>query len=177
MKDPESTRFSRQELGDFLIALGEQLRRGAFQAEGRSWPVPDEVAAEIHLKEKKGRIVAKIKWQWPTLAAYGQPARQEVQAWQASFKTVKNRLALAFRELQRQVSQGQLPAEAALRDFMESSQAFAALGVPEWQGALQEYLDHAANLQLAVDSRQLEQVRHELRDLAARLAACHREFK
>ena len=177
MKDSESTRLTRKELGDYLISLGEQIHRGAFQAEGRSWPVPDEVEAEIHLKEKQGRITAKIKWHWATLAEYHPKARQEVQEWQTSFKLVKDRLAAAFKELQRQASQGQLPAAASLQDFVESSQAFANLGEPEWQGSLQEYLDHLHNLKLAVENRQLELVRHELRDLAARMANCHREFK
>jgi XXXCH domain-containing protein len=177
MKDSEPQRFTRKELGDYLIALGEQIRQGAFQAEGRTWPVPEEVDAEIHLKEKKGRITAKLKWHWPTLGEYDQGALQEIQDWQASFKTVKGRLTRAFKELQRQASQGQPLEEGPLRDFVESSQAMARLGEPEWQGAMQEYLDHVGNLQLAAENRALELVRHELRDLAARMAACHREFK
>jgi hypothetical protein len=58
MKDSEPKRFNRRELGDYLIALGEQIRQGALQAEGRTWPVPDEIEAEVHLKEKKGRMAA-----------------------------------------------------------------------------------------------------------------------
>ena len=177
MKDPEPKRFNRRELGDYLIALGEQIRQGAFQAEGRTWPVPDEIEAEIHLKEKKGRISAKLKWHWPTLTEYDQGALQEIRGWQDSFKAVKSRLATTFKELQRQASQGESLAADVLRDFVASSQAMADLGEPEWQGAMQEYLDHVHNLQLAAENRQLELVRHELRDLAARMAACHREFK
>jgi len=177
MKDSESTILNRKELGDYLITLGEQIRQGTFQAEGQSWQVPDEVEAAIYLKEKKGRIIVKIKWQWPTIAEYDKKAFKEVQEWQTSFKMVKNRLSLAFKELQRQASQGQFPSEDLLHDFLESSQAFANLGEPEWQGAMHEYLDHLHNLQLAVGNRQLELVRHELRDLTARMATCHREFK
>jgi XXXCH domain-containing protein len=177
MKDWEPKKFNRRELGDYLITLGEQIRKGSFQAEGRTWPVPEAVEAEIHLKEKKGRITAKLKWQWPTLAEYDQTALKEIQKWQTSFKTVKGHLTAAFKELQRQAAQGQLPGEAALRDFVESSQTMARLGEPEWQGAMEEYLDHVHNLQLAVENGQPELVRHELRDLAARMAACHREFK
>ncbi len=60
---------------------------------------------------------------------------------------------------------------------MDGSQALANLAEPEWQGAMQEYLDHVHNLQMAMEQQQLELVRHELRDLAARMVACHREFK
>jgi XXXCH domain-containing protein len=177
VKDTEPKRYKRRELGDYLITLGEQIRQGAFQAEGRTWTVPDQVEAEIHFTEKKGRITAKLKWQWPTLTEYDPTALQEVREWRTSFKTVKGRLAAAFKELQQQASQGQFPSEAMLRDFVESSQALANLGEPEWHGALQEYLDHVHNLQLAAANRQLELMRHELRDLSARMAACHREFK
>jgi XXXCH domain-containing protein len=177
MKDSEQRKFNRRELGNYLITIGEQIRQGAFQVEGRTWLVPDEVEAEIHLEEKKGTITAKLKWQWPTLKEYDQKALQEVQEWKTSFKAVKGRLAKAFKELQGQASQGQDLSEAILHDFVEESQAMANFGEPEWQGAIQEYLDHVHNLQLAVKHRQLELVRHELRDLAARMAACHREFK
>jgi XXXCH domain-containing protein len=177
MKDSELKRFNRRELGDYLVALGEQIRQGAFQAEGQTWPVPNEVEAEIHLKEKKGRITAKLKWQWSTLTEYKQTALQEVREWQTSFKAVKGRLTAAFKELQRQASQGQFLSEAVLRDFVEGSQALAKLGEPDWPRAMREYLDHVRNLQLATEKRQLDLIRHELRDLVACMAACHREFK
>ena len=48
---------------------------------------------------------------------------------------------------------------------------------PEWRNAMKEYMDHLANLQRAAAANQLEVVAHELRDLAARWAACHRDFK
>lgn len=177
MKDSELKRLDRKELGDYLITLGQQIRQGTFQAEGQNWPVPDGVEAEIHIKEKKGKITAKLKWQWSTLTDYNQRALQEIKEWQTSFKAVKGRLTAAFKELQHQASQGQLLSAAVLRDFVEGSQALAKLGEPDWEEAMREYLDHVNNLQLAVEKRQLELVRHELRDLAACMAACHREFK
>jgi hypothetical protein len=48
---------------------------------------------------------------------------------------------------------------------------------PEWQDAMNDYLDHLENLKLAVDRKQLEVVEHELRDLKTQMAACHREHK
>jgi XXXCH domain-containing protein len=86
-------------------------------------------------------------------------------------------LTTTFKELQRQASQGQSLSEAVLRDFVESSQALAKLSEPDWRRAMHEYLDHVQNLQLAAEKRQLELIRHELRDLAACMAACHKEFK
>jgi hypothetical protein len=48
---------------------------------------------------------------------------------------------------------------------------------PDWAQAMQEYLDHLANLEHAVDMRQPEVMLHELRDLQNCMNSCHREFK
>ena len=40
-----------------------------------------------------------------------------------------------------------------------------------------EYQDHLENLKRAVENKQLEVVHHEIRDLRARMKACHRDFK
>ena len=51
------------------------------------------------------------------------------------------------------------------------------LAEPEWQDAINEYMDHLENLKRAVEKQQLEVVAHELRDLKSRWIACHRDFK
>ena len=48
---------------------------------------------------------------------------------------------------------------------------------PEWQEAMIEYQDHLENLKRAVENKHLEVVHHEIRDLRARMKACHRDFK
>ena len=63
------------------------------------------------------------------------------------------------------------------KDFVESSRAFAAMAEPDWANAMQEYLDHLANLEHAVANRQQEVMLHELRDLQNCMSSCHREFK
>jgi XXXCH domain-containing protein len=75
------------------------------------------------------------------------------------------------------VRQGAFPDDRTLRDFVESSRAFAALAEPDWASAMQEYLDHLANLEHAVANRQPEVMLHELRDLQNCMSVCHREFK
>ena len=90
---------------------------------------------------------------------------------------MKKRLGAAFKALQQVVGQGAWPDERILRDFVESSRAFAAMAEPDWENAMQEYLDHLAILTHAVANRQQEVVLHELRDLQNSMAACHREFK
>ena len=92
-------------------------------------------------------------------------------------KTVKKRLGAAFKALQQAVSQGGWPDERTLEDFVASSRAFAAMAEPDWEAAMQEYLDHLANSQHTVASRQQEVMLHELRDLQNCMATCHREFK
>ena len=128
-------------------------------------------------KEKKGRLAVKLSWTWSTLKDYDHPARDEVHRWQESMKTVKKRLGADFKNLQRVVRQGDFPDDRTLNDFVASSQAFAAMAEPDWQEAMQEYLDHLANLQHAVAQRQMEVMLHELRDLQNCMASCHREFK
>jgi XXXCH domain-containing protein len=169
--------WGRLELAEYLNHLSEQLRRGALEAQGRRWTVPEDLHARMEFKEKKGCLVVKLSWSWSTLRDYDRPARDEVSRWQDSIKTVKKRLAADFKKLQQAVSQGAFPDEPTLSDFVASSQALAAMAEPDWQGAMQEFLDHLANLQHAVAHRQPEVVRHELRDLQNRMASCHREFK
>ncbi|MFZ5450166.1 MAG: GAK system XXXCH domain-containing protein [Thermodesulfobacteriota bacterium] len=169
--------LSRLELADYLKNLGEQLRRGSLEAHGRSWTVPDNLDVRLELKEKKGHLAAKLSWSWSTLGDYDGMAREEVSRWQDSMKTVKKRLGASFKALQQTVAQGAFPDNRTLDEYVAASQAFAAMAEPDWQGAMQEYMDHLANLQHAVANRQQEVIIHELRDLQACMSSCHREFK
>jgi XXXCH domain-containing protein len=92
-------------------------------------------------------------------------------------KTVKKRLGADFKALQQAVNQGGFPDAQTLDNFVASSRAFAAMADPDWATAMQEYLDHLANLEHAVANRQQEVMLHELRDLQACMSSCHREFK
>jgi XXXCH domain-containing protein len=177
MGEKEERTWGRLELAEYLNHLSEQLRRGGLEAQGRRWTVPEDLRVRLEFKEKKGRLVAKLSWSWSTLRDYDRHAREEVSHWQDSIKTVKKRLAADFKKLQQAVSQGAFPDEATLSDFVNSSQALAAMADPDWQEAMQEYLDHLANLQHAVAQRQPEVMGHELRDLQNCMASCHREFK
>jgi len=177
MGEKEEQTLSQLELADYLHNLSEELRRGAMEAQGRHWTVPDELDVRMEFKEKKGRLVAKLSWSWSTLKDYDRVARDEVSRWQGDMKTVKKRLGAAFKALQQAVSQDAWPDDRTLAEFMDSSRAFAAMAEPDWQGPMQEYLDHLANLEHAVANRQQEVMLHELRDLQNCMAACHREFK
>jgi XXXCH domain-containing protein len=169
--------WSRLELADYLKDLSEQLRRGALTAPACDWTVPDTLDVRLEHKEKRGRLVVKLGWSWSTLHDYDGAAREEVSRWQGDMKTVKKRLGADFKVLQQAVSQGAFPDDLTLKNFAASSRAFAALAEPEWATAMQEYLDHLANLEHAVAARQPEVMLHELRDLAACMSSCHREFK
>jgi len=177
MGEKDERTFSRQELADYLQGLSEQVRRGALEAYGRQWTVPEAIDARLQVKEKKGYLAVKLGWSWPTLGDYGRKAKAEVRRWQDDLKMVKKRMGASFKQLQQAVAQGAFPDARVLDDLAESSRAFAAMAEADWQGAMQEYLDHLANLQHAVATRQQEVVLHELRDLQNCMAACHREFK
>jgi len=177
MGEKDEQTMGRLELADYLTSLGEQVRRGALGAHGRQWTVPETIDVRLEFKEKKGRMSAKLSWSWSTLGDYDQAAKEEVARWQDDLKMVKKRMGATFKELQRVAGQGSFPDDRILKDLVESSRAFAAMAEADWQGAMQEYLDHLANLQHAVANRQQEVMLHELRDLQNRMAACHREFK
>ena len=169
--------LTRQDLAERLEELARGLRTGKMEVEGRTWSVPERVAAEVHLKEKKGSLVLKLKCRWATLAEYQPEAKEPVARWQESFKTLKKRMAGQFKGLQQALSQGQLPDPRALAEFAADSQAMAKMGEPEWQEAMQSYLAHLANLTRAVAAKDLEAARHEVADLQTAMAVCHREFK
>lgn len=105
--------------------------------------------------------------------------RREIVRWKDSLKTVKKRLNSSLNALMREVQQSNngLPDAQVLSDFVKHSRAFAQYAEPEWQPAMDEYLDHLKNLERAVSDRQPETVAHELRDIKSRMTACHREFK
>jgi XXXCH domain-containing protein len=177
MGEKDEQTMSRLELADYLTNLGQQLRQGALAVQGRHWTVPDDLFVRLEFKEKKGHLGAKLSWSWSSLGDYDQAARQEVSRGQDSLKTVKKRLGAGFKALQQMVSQGGWPEARILEDFAATSRAFAAMAEPDWAAAMQEYLDHIANLEHAVANRQQEVMLHELRDLQACMSSCHREFK
>lgn len=177
MKKKIEKEFTRAELADYLQKLAEQLRSGSFESDDRNWSVPDQLTAKIKHKEKKGRIETKLKWRWSTLEDYNPEERKEVVQWQDSFKTIKKRLAATFRALDKTVREGNLPDEKTLYAFIDDSNAMAAFAEPEWQEAMNTYMDHLKNLRHAVENEQLEVVGHELRDLRAGMRACHRDYK
>ena len=169
--------LTRIELADYLQNLSEQLRQGALEVHGRQWTVPDDLDVRMEFKEKKGYLVAKLSWSWSTLGDYERASREEVSRYHDDMQTVKKRMGASFKALQQLVRQGAFPDDKILADFVAVSQEFAAMAEPDWQGALQEYMDHLANLQHAVANRQQEVMLHELRDLQACMSSCHREFK
>ena len=79
MGEKDAQTMSRLELADYLTNLGEQLRQGAFSAQGRHWTVPDNLNVRIEFKEKKGHLGAKLSWSWSSLGDYDGAAREEVR--------------------------------------------------------------------------------------------------
>ncbi len=177
MKKKIEKEISPQELAEQLEQIATQLKSGAFQVEGRHWSVPERLNAKIKHKEKKGRFSSKIKFRWSSLADYDAEARQEVVQWEESFKTLKKRMAGQLKALQKDLDSDRYPDKDILMDFVRDSLEMARTADPEWQNPMVEYLDHLENLQRAIENKQLEVVRHELRDLRNRMKQCHREYK
>ena len=177
MKNKIEKQFNRLELADFLEKIAGELRSGTIVAEDRQWSIPEIIEATVKHKEKKGRIKTKLKWAWSTLDDYEPAAREEVTRWQDSFKALKKRMATEFKILEKAVAGGGYPDEGILEEFISHSNEMARFAEPEWQEAMIEYQDHLENLKRAVANKQLEVVHHEIRDLRARMRACHRDFK
>lgn len=177
MKNKIEKPFDRLELADYLEKIAGELRSGTVEADGRQWSIPESIDAKIQHKEKKGRIETKLKWRWSTLRDYDPVDREEINRWQDSFKTLKKRMATEYKMLEKAVAGGGYPGEAILEEFIKHSNEMVRFADPDWQDAMIEYQDHLENLKRAVENKQLEVVHHEIRDLRARMKACHREFK
>jgi XXXCH domain-containing protein len=177
MTDKDPTNALRLELARHLETLAARLRQGE---RGEDITLAPGLDAYVHVKEKKGRLAAKVSIKWP-LSPYASPemvpCQDEGLEQFGNFKAIKKRLSASFRELQKIVDQGNLPGEDKLREFGEASREFSRFAAPEWQTAMQVFLDHVGNLELAWRNQQLEMCRHELQDLQKQMSACHREHK
>jgi XXXCH domain-containing protein len=176
MKEKFEETLSREGLADYLESLAQDLRQGELEASGNTWSVPEEMEAKVSLKEKKGRLSLKLKVKWETLPEYEPEAREPVVQWQQSFKGVKERLQVYFKDLHATVLQGNFPDPQTMENFIEASLALADLADPEWEEAMQAYLDHLEALKRAVACQDLEATRHEVLDLRIAMVVCHREF-
>lgn len=177
MKKKTEKELSPKEMAEYLEQIAARLKSGSFEIEGRQWSVPEKLNAKIKHKEKKGRFTSKIKIRWSSLADYDAAAKDEVTQWEASFKTLKKRMAGQLKALQKDADAGRYPEKNTLMDFVRDSLEMARTADPDWQDPMVEYLDHLENLQRATENRQIEVVRHELRDLRNRMQQCHREYK
>jgi len=169
--------FSRVELAERLEELAAGLRAGEMQTDGRAFHIPDSLEAKIACKEKKGRIIFKLRWRWPTLDDYAPGEQEAVRRWQDSMKTVKKRLGRSFKALRRAAGAPGGPDSGTLTPFVEDSRAFAEMADAEWSDGMRPYMDHLDNLVRAVEEGRLETVRHEIRDLEEQMRVCHRRFK
>jgi XXXCH domain-containing protein len=177
MKNKIKKEMQRQELAEHLEQLAATLRSGKFATGGHSWSIPDKIPAKICHKEKKGRIDTKIKWCWSTLEQYRPADRKDVIAWRDSWKSVKKRLVRSFKVIEKAAGGGKMPAADALSQFINESREMAKFAEPEWQAAMDEYIDHLGTLKQAVEENRLEAVQHEIRDLRHRMIQCHQDFK
>ena len=177
MKDKDRFNAARLELAGHLEALAQRLRQGETAEDVALAP---GIEASLHLKEKKGRLAAKVSLKWLPPAYAGPdlvPCKDEGLRQLAGFKEVKKRLQASFRELLKLAGQGELPGEDRLQAFLADSREFSRVAEPEWQEDMQVYLEHVHNLELAWKNRELEMVKHELQDLQHQMTACHREHK
>ena len=177
MADKIEKEFSRNELADYLKILAEQLCAGKLISEKKMWTVPENIAAKIQLKEKKGRIEFKLNCRWSTLGDYSQQDRDKITTWHESMKTVKKRMGSSFKEVTKAAEMGAFPERKSIEDFVATSRIFAESADPEWSEAMEEYMDHLENFIRAVEEQQLELMLHEIRDLQYRMKHCHKEFK
>ena len=177
MADKIEKLFSRNEFAGYLVTLAGQLREGKIPSAKDVWTVPEEFGAKIQLKEKKGRIELKINCRWSTLADYTEQAREQIANSHNSMEAVKKRMGASFKEIVKLATAGKFPETGAVDDFVGTSRIFAVSADPEWQDAMDEYMDHLENFIRAIEGQQFEVMLHEIRDLQYRMKSCHKEFK
>lgn len=86
-------------------------------------------------------------------------------------------MAAEYRLLEQAVAGDSYPDKAILEEFISHSREMARFADPAWQEAMIQYQDQLENLKQALENKQLEVLDHEIRDLRARMKACHRDFK
>ena len=177
MKDKTEKEFSRFEFADYLQFLADQFRYGRISMESSDWTVPESFEAKIQVKEKKGRMEAKLQWRWSTLADYAHQEREQYNAWLSTMKSVKKRMGSSFKELTRAVEAGNYPGKQSVDDFVATCRVFAEAADPDWKEAMDEFMDHLENFIRAIEKQEFEVMHHEMRDLGYRMKACHKEFK
>jgi XXXCH domain-containing protein len=177
MKDKVEREFDRLEFANYLQSLAEQLREGKISSERGDWTVPETFGAKIQIKEKKGRIEAKLQWRWSTLVDYAHQEREQIDAWLTSMKSVKKKMGSSFKELTRAAEAGNFPDNKSVDEFVATCRVFAEAAEPEWQETMDEYMDHLENFIRAIEKQEFEVMLHEIRDLSYRMKGCHKEFK
>lgn len=183
----EKRHLGIKEMADFLEDLARQLRDGQVRVGENSLSLPAELEGKLELWATDGRLGLKLKARWPEAAVTEKPPRPPVgpppppaaptpHAPPRSFKEIKKRLAQVFGLLKKLAAQGDLPPLHLVTEFLALSRESARFAEPAWQAPMQEFLDHAANLERAHAQGHLELFAHELRDLEARMCACHEEY-
>ncbi len=167
----------QEELANYLVSLASQLRQGELQVAGVVQKLSGKAAIEVSVKEKKGRLTAKLFVRFATLEHYDQPRREAVEQGVEKFKVVKKRLGTSFANLKKAAAQGKLPEETLLKDFLNDCQIFAQHADSDWQAEMTIYLAHVKNLEQAYFIGNFEMFQHEMADIKASMARCHSEFK
>lgn len=176
-KDPQNDEeMARLALAEQLEELARGLKRGRLRVGARECPLPERLPAQIKVKEKHGEVGVKVRFRFQ-VAAVAEEVPPEVRHRQMSFKEVKRKLGVVFGDLLKSAVLGVFPEESRVQEYLELSKEFVRLADPAWEAEAQEYLDHVENLGRALQNREFEMFRHELRDLQHRMNTCHREFK
>lgn len=183
----EKRHLGLQELSDFLEDLARQLKGGQVRVGEKSLTLPAELEGKVELWAADGKLGLKLKARWPQVPVLGKPpahpsappprpAALPSKAPARGFKEIKKRLAQVFGLLKKLAGQGEVPPLRLVTEFLTLSQESARFAEPAWQAPMQEFLDHAANLERAHARGHLELIAHELRDLEARMRTCHEEY-
>jgi len=177
MAETDEKITSPLDLAKRLEILARQLREGRFAAGEDSWPVPQQLKSKIKIVEKKGRLQARIKFNWSTVEHYAPTQKAAVRNWENQFKTVKKQLAHSFKALSGAAGRNALPDPSLLKQYLHDSSRFETLSSDQWPEAMAVYRDHVQNMKRAVDDGRLADFQHEVRDLRSAMSVCHRALK
>lgn len=93
------------------------------------------------------------------------------------FKQVKRRLSAIQKMIKTDLTDGQLPQQRDVADFIDTSEEMARLCIPQWRAAMGDYMQRLERFRTATSSGDLQAVRDGFQGLMESKVACHKAFR
>ena len=96
---------------------------------------------------------------------------------QSEFTTVKQNLSAQQKILKTALDDGRLPEEKKVAEFAAISREMEHLCEPDWQAAIEAYMDRLEKFQAAVADGNPQSAGDRFQELIDRKISCHKEYR